>query len=226
MVERPAEGAQACEADFEADVGHAMVGCAQEEHRPFDAAALQVAMGRFAERRPEGATEVRLGNLRNPREARDVERLPKVAVHCVPRAEHPAIALFHDSSHPIRTSLRSCKWSALQATDMSDETPTGGRIVVAVGEIGVMLARCLFALKRSPDKSIGTTRAPTLDIERHPRNRRNAVSLTRRAGPDRSPSAPAASITPRRSSRSRVSKSIARSRLTRDVSTRTPPQQR
>jgi hypothetical protein len=105
VVERPAERAQAGEADFEADVGHAVVGCAQEEHRPFDAAALQVAMRRFAERRAERATEVRFGDFRNPREARDVEWLPKVAVHCVPRAEHPAIALFHDSSHPIRTSL-------------------------------------------------------------------------------------------------------------------------
>src|SRR6266496_1624221 len=56
-------------------------------------------MRRLAERHAEGATEVRLGNLRNPREARDVEWLPNAAVHCVPSAEHPAIALFHDSSH-------------------------------------------------------------------------------------------------------------------------------
>jgi hypothetical protein len=98
-VERPAEGAQAGEADIEADVGHAAVGGTQEEHRPFDTAALQVAMRRFAERRMKRATEVRLGHLRNPREARDVEWLPKVAVHRVPSAEHPTIALFHDSSH-------------------------------------------------------------------------------------------------------------------------------
>jgi hypothetical protein len=99
VVERPAEGAQAGEADIEANVGHAAVAGTKEEHRPFDAAALQVAMRRFAERRVKRTTEVRLGNLRSPREARDVEWLPKVAVHRVPSAEHPAIALFHDSSH-------------------------------------------------------------------------------------------------------------------------------
>jgi hypothetical protein len=54
-------------------------------------------MGRFAECRAEGATEVRLGNFRNPREVRNVEWLSEGAVHRVSSAEHPAIALFYSA---------------------------------------------------------------------------------------------------------------------------------
>src|SRR6266851_10296121 len=51
VAERATEGAQAAEADVETDVGHAALGLAQQEHRAFDAAALQVAMWCLAERR-------------------------------------------------------------------------------------------------------------------------------------------------------------------------------
>jgi len=54
-------------------------------------------MGRFAECGAEGATEVRFGNLRNPREVRDVEWLSEGAVHRVSSAEHPTIALFYSA---------------------------------------------------------------------------------------------------------------------------------
>src|ERR671937_2081881 len=61
LREGPAERPQAGEADVEADLAHAAVGLAQEEHRPLHAPALQVAMRGLAEGRPEGPDEVRLG---------------------------------------------------------------------------------------------------------------------------------------------------------------------
>src|SRR6202011_80719 len=99
-VERPAERAQTGEADIEAKVRHAAIGRAQKEHRPLDAAPLQVTVRRFAECRAEGAAEVRLGHFRKPREVRDVEWPSEGAVHRVSSAEHPAIALFY-SAHVI-----------------------------------------------------------------------------------------------------------------------------
>src|SRR5687768_1542241 len=59
VAERPAEGAEAREADVEADVEDAAVRLAQQPHRALDAAALEVAMRCLAERRVEGADEVR-----------------------------------------------------------------------------------------------------------------------------------------------------------------------
>src|SRR3954452_14178640 len=53
LAERPAERPEAREADVEADLGDAAVGLAQQEHRPLDAPALQVAVRRLAERRAE-----------------------------------------------------------------------------------------------------------------------------------------------------------------------------
>src|SRR6476660_8462803 len=49
-AEGAAEGAQAREADVEADLGHAAVGLHEQEHRALDAPALQVAVRRLAER--------------------------------------------------------------------------------------------------------------------------------------------------------------------------------
>jgi hypothetical protein len=57
-VERPAEGAEAAEADIEADIRHATIGRAEEEHRPFDAAPLQITLRRFTEGRAEGSIAV------------------------------------------------------------------------------------------------------------------------------------------------------------------------
>src|SRR5712692_3609778 len=50
VMESPAERAQAAEADVEADISHAALGFAQKEHRALDAAALEVAVWRFAKR--------------------------------------------------------------------------------------------------------------------------------------------------------------------------------
>src|SRR6266480_2890457 len=60
FAERPAEGAEAVEADVEADVGDAAPGLAQHEHRALDAPALQIAMRSLAERGAEGADEMSL----------------------------------------------------------------------------------------------------------------------------------------------------------------------
>src|SRR4051812_44248672 len=57
-AEGPAERPEAREPDVEADVGDGAVGLAEQEHRPLDAAALEVAVRRLAERRPERADEV------------------------------------------------------------------------------------------------------------------------------------------------------------------------
>src|SRR3954469_23774034 len=47
--ERPAERPQAAEADVEADLGDAAIGLHEQEHRPLDAPALEVAVRRLAE---------------------------------------------------------------------------------------------------------------------------------------------------------------------------------
>src|SRR3954470_5295781 len=73
-AERPAERPEAAEPDLEADVAHRAVRLAQQEHRALDAAALEVAVRRLAERRAERADEVRLGDGGEPRQRRDVER--------------------------------------------------------------------------------------------------------------------------------------------------------
>src|SRR3954452_7447046 len=59
-AERPAERPEAREADVEADLGHGTIRVTEQEHRPLDAPALQVAVRRLAERRAERADEVRL----------------------------------------------------------------------------------------------------------------------------------------------------------------------
>src|SRR3954447_16800014 len=102
--ERAAEGAEAREADVEADLGHAALGLPQEEHRPLDAPALKVTVRRLAERGAEGADEVRLRHVGDTRERRDVERLRVAAVHRVSCAEQAAVGLLdfatHDMHHP------------------------------------------------------------------------------------------------------------------------------
>src|SRR5260370_28897159 len=56
-----AEGAEAVEADIEADVSDAALGFAQLEHRAFDPPALEVAMRRLAEGPSDAPYEVALG---------------------------------------------------------------------------------------------------------------------------------------------------------------------
>src|SRR4051794_32075609 len=98
--ERPAERAQAGEPDVQADVGDAAPGRAQQVHRAFEAPALQVAVRRLAERRPEDADEVVGRHVRDPGDRGDVERLGVDAVHRVAGAQHPPVALLHRAAHP------------------------------------------------------------------------------------------------------------------------------
>src|SRR5262245_54900825 len=60
LVKGAAEGAEAAEADVEADIGDATVGQSQQEHRALDAPALQVAVRRLAEGVAERGNEVSL----------------------------------------------------------------------------------------------------------------------------------------------------------------------
>src|ERR1700704_2602094 len=60
LAERPAEGAQAVEANVHADVCDASLGLSKQEHGTLDAPALQVAVRRFAKCRLEGSDEVGL----------------------------------------------------------------------------------------------------------------------------------------------------------------------
>jgi hypothetical protein len=99
VAKRPAEGAQAREADVEADVGHAGGRRPQQEHRPLHAPALQVPVRRLAERRAEGADEVGLGDVGDARQRRDVQRLGVPAVHRVTGPEHPAVGLLDGAVH-------------------------------------------------------------------------------------------------------------------------------
>src|SRR4051794_35583688 len=97
--ERPAERPEAGEPDLEADVAHRAIRLAQQEHRALDPPALEVAVRRLAERRPERPDEVRLRDVGEPRERRDVEWLRVRAVHRVPRPEHPAVSLLDGAAH-------------------------------------------------------------------------------------------------------------------------------
>src|SRR5882724_6762632 len=99
LAEGPAERAQAREPDVQADVGHAAVGFAQQEHRALDPTALQVAVRGLAERSPEGADEVRLGDARDAGQGGDIERLGVGPVHRVAGPQQPPITVFNRAGH-------------------------------------------------------------------------------------------------------------------------------
>src|SRR5437899_5928965 len=75
-----AEGAQAREADVEADVSDGALGLGQLEHRPLDPPALKVSVRGLAERPAEGPYEMSLRHVRHLSEVCDVERLCEGAV--------------------------------------------------------------------------------------------------------------------------------------------------
>src|SRR5437763_12443272 len=83
VAKDPAEGAQAGEPHIQADVRHAPVGRAQQEHGSFDPPALQVPVRRLAKGGAEGAAEVRFRDVGDPGERRQVERFSVSAVHRV-----------------------------------------------------------------------------------------------------------------------------------------------
>src|ERR1700716_328949 len=71
VAEATAEGAETGEAHVQADVGHATVGCPQQKHGALDSAALKVPVRRLAKGRSKRSNEVRLGDVRDPSQARD-----------------------------------------------------------------------------------------------------------------------------------------------------------
>src|ERR1700720_2240588 len=60
-----AEGAQAVEAHVEADVGDAAIGRPQQEHRPLNATALEIAVWCLTERRAKRTDEMCLRDIRD-----------------------------------------------------------------------------------------------------------------------------------------------------------------
>ena len=94
------EGSEARESDVEADVGDAPVGLAQEEHRPLDPSALEVAMGRLAEDGPEAPAEMRGRDMGDRRDRRHVEWFRIRAVHRVAGAQEAAVEILGFAAHP------------------------------------------------------------------------------------------------------------------------------
>src|SRR6267143_6257968 len=99
LLKAAAEGAQAVEAEIEADVRHAAIGRPQQEHRPLDPSALQVAVRSLAEGRAKGSDEMRLRDVRDLREGRDVEWLGVGTIHGITGAQHPSIRLLRGAAH-------------------------------------------------------------------------------------------------------------------------------
>jgi hypothetical protein len=97
--EGPAERSEAREADVEADVRDAALGLAEEEHRPLNAPALQVAVGRLAEDRAEAPAEVSLGDVGDGCDGSDVERLRVGAIHGVAGPEQASIEVLGFAGH-------------------------------------------------------------------------------------------------------------------------------
>src|ERR687898_1406347 len=99
LGERAAEGAQAGEADVEADLSDAAVALPEQEHRALDPAPLQVAVRRLSEGGAEDPYEMRLRDVGDLRQRRDVERPRIVAVHRVARPQHAAVRLLDRAAH-------------------------------------------------------------------------------------------------------------------------------
>src|ERR1700719_1024426 len=95
LLKAAAEGAQAVAADVETEGGHAAIGGTQQEHRWLDPPALEVTVRGLAEGRAKGADEVRLRNVGDGRERRNIERLCIRTVHLIPGAQHPPVRLLY-----------------------------------------------------------------------------------------------------------------------------------
>lgn len=80
FAESRAEGAQGREADFEADLGDALVAATQQHHCALDSASHQIAVRRFAVSELELATEVTCRNVRAARQRSYVQRLCVLAI--------------------------------------------------------------------------------------------------------------------------------------------------
>jgi hypothetical protein len=97
--EGAAEGAEACEADIEADIGHASLGLAEQEHRALDPPSLEVPMRRLAENAAEAAAEVRGRDMGHGGHRADVERLGVRTVHRVAGAQQTPVQILGLPTH-------------------------------------------------------------------------------------------------------------------------------
>jgi hypothetical protein len=75
-------------------------------HRALDPASLQVAVWCLPERRSERSDEVRLGHTRDRGQRHDIERVSKVAIHCVPRPQHPPMNILDAAPYRARPAAR------------------------------------------------------------------------------------------------------------------------
>src|SRR5713226_5112532 len=113
-----AEGAEAVEADIEADVGDASLGLAQLEHRALDPPALEVAVRCLAEGRTERPYEVGFGDARNLGEVGDVERVGVRTVDRVSCPQHAAIRLLDGAAHVVQvSSYAMASWAEFEAAE-------------------------------------------------------------------------------------------------------------
>src|SRR5438445_1928481 len=106
LSESAAEGAQAREADVEADVRDGALGLGKLEHRPLDPTALKVSVWGLAKGPAEGPYEMSLRHVRHLSEVCDVERLGEGAVDCIARSEHTAVELLDRPAHPGQCARR------------------------------------------------------------------------------------------------------------------------
>jgi hypothetical protein len=105
LADDPPEGAterpEAGESDVEADLGHAPIGLAKQEHRAFDPPSLQVPVRRLAEDVAEAAAEVRRRDVRDGGHRADVERLRIGAVHRIAGTKEAPIHVLGVAAHPV-----------------------------------------------------------------------------------------------------------------------------
>jgi hypothetical protein len=99
LAERATEGAQAGEADVEADVGDAPFGLPQQEHRALYPPPLQVAVGRLPEDRTEAADEMGLRDVRHRGDRPDVQWFGIRAIHRVAGAQQAPVEILDFPAH-------------------------------------------------------------------------------------------------------------------------------
>ena len=132
-MEDPAEGAQAVEANFEANGRYAEIRDTKEKHRALHAPALQIAVWGLSKRRMKGTDEMCLGHLRDTRQPANAERFREHTIHRIPRTQHPSIAFFQRSAH-----------NAYFTTDEPRFAPGGAhvtRALYAAGAYATLIAR-------------------------------------------------------------------------------------
>src|SRR5438132_1820264 len=134
-----AERAQAVEAHLEANVGHASIGGTQQEHRPLDPTALEIAVWRLAKGRAKGPNEMRFRDVGDTGERRQVERLRVRPVHRIAGTEHPAVGLLLGAAHPgsprmaASAAARSSHGSLPRPTRMLRSCPLPASRMVSPG---------------------------------------------------------------------------------------------